>query len=72
MASARGDSKPCTHADCSGTMLFSRDPLPQTSSTLTADGERGWICSENPGHFLLALARPPAGAAAEQQPSMRR
>ena len=69
MASARGDRKPCTHAECSGTMQFSREPLVQTSSTMPADGDRGWICSENPGHFLLASARPPAEVAAEQQPS---
>jgi len=47
-------------------MQFSREPLVQTSSTMPADGDRGWICSENPGHFLLASARPPAEVAAEQ------
>jgi hypothetical protein len=41
-------------------MQFSREPLAQTSSTMPADGDRGWICSENPGHFQLASARPPA------------
>jgi Rieske Fe-S protein len=57
MVSARGDSKPCTHAGCSGTMQFGREPLRQTAFTMTADGERGWVCSENPGHFQLAAER---------------
>ena len=48
MASARGDRKPCTHVECSGTMQFSREPLAQTSSTMPADGDRGWICVRTP------------------------
>lgn len=63
MASARGDRKPCTHAECSGTMQFGREPLRQTAFTMTADGERGWVCSENPGHFQLAAERPGAETA---------
>jgi hypothetical protein len=64
MASARGDRKPCTHAECSGTMQFGREQLPETAFALTVDGEPGWICSENSGHFQLAaeFLRPEAVA----------
>lgn len=51
---ARGDRKPCTHAECAGTMQFSREPLPHTSSAMSVEGERGWACTDNPEHFLLA------------------
>jgi hypothetical protein len=56
MAAARGDRKPCTHGDCAGTMQFGREPIPQTSA-IRVDGERGWVCSEKPEHFLLASHR---------------
>lgn len=62
MAAARGDRKPCTHADCAGTMQFGREPLPQTSSAMGVEGERGWACSDNPEHFLLASHRRDAAA----------
>ncbi len=71
MAPARGDRKPCTHAQCPGTMQFSREPLPQTASTMTVDGERGWVCSENPRHFQLASERPRPEAAANSAPHAR-
>ena len=51
MTPARGDQNPCTHAECPGTMQYGRQPLTQTSPTVTVDGERGWVCSESPGHF---------------------
>ena len=51
MASARGDRRPCSHADCSGTMQFSREPLPPTPSMKVVEGQPGWVCSESPGHF---------------------
>ena len=54
MTAARGDSKRCTHADCSGTMQFGRE---QTQSATTRDGKRGWVCSENRRHFELASER---------------
>jgi hypothetical protein len=54
MASARGDRKPCTHAECPGTMQFGREPLPQVSPARPLDGERGWVCSEQRGHFQSA------------------
>ena len=57
MASARGDRKPCTHAECAGTMQFGREPLRQVAPATSGDGERGWVCSENPGHFQLAAER---------------
>jgi hypothetical protein len=57
MAAARGDQKPCTHPGCSGTMQFGREPLPKTPSMMTADGERGWVCSEKAEHFQLASER---------------
>ena len=53
MSPARGDRKPCSHADCSGTMQFGREPLPKTSN-LTAEAERGWVCSQEPEHFQRA------------------
>ncbi len=59
MASARGDRKPCTHAECSGTMQFGREPLPLRAFAMTVDGERGWVCSEDPRHFQLATAERP-------------
>lgn len=64
MAFARGDRKPCTHAECSGTMQFGREPLPERAFAMTADGERGWVCSETPRHFQLASERPRPEAAA--------
>lgn len=54
MAPARGDRRPCTHTDCPGTMQFGREPLLQVSATMRVDGERGWVCGDNPGHFQLA------------------
>ena len=53
MSAARGDRKPCTHADCSGTMQFGREPLRKTSDP-TAEAERGWVCSEKLEHFQRA------------------
>lgn len=70
MAAARGDQKPCTHSECSGTMQFGRELLPQTSAT-TIDGERGWVCSATPGHFQPASGRRPAEAARYSTPDAR-
>jgi hypothetical protein len=61
MTSARGDRKPCTYTACSGTMQFGREALPQTSSATNVDGEHGWICNENPGHFQRASECADAG-----------
>lgn len=72
MASARGDRKPCTHAECAGTMQFGREPLPQVAPAMSGDGERGWVCSENPGHFQLAAQRARREAVASSAPQARR
>ena len=61
MSAARGDRKPCTRRACPGTMQFGRQPLPNGPTLGAADGERGWICSEQAEHFQLEseLATPP-------------
>jgi hypothetical protein len=64
MAPARGDSKPCTHAECAGTMQFGREPFRQVGPAISGDGARGWVCSENPGHFRVATERERPGARA--------
>ena len=53
----RGDRKPCTHEECAGTMQFGREPLRQVAPATSGDGERGWVCSENPSHFQLPSER---------------
>lgn len=69
MASARGDRKPCTHAECSGTMQFGREQQPQAPPARPLDGERGWVCSEHPEHFRPASerVRPEAAASPAHQ-----
>lgn len=64
MSAARGDRKSCTHPGCRGTMQFGREPLPRTAEGTTADGERGWVCSQDAGHFQRAsnLLAPGPGA----------
>jgi hypothetical protein len=57
MSAARGDRKPCTRMGCPGTMQFGREPLPARPTITTADGERGWVCSEKAEHFQLAAER---------------
>jgi hypothetical protein len=51
MAAARGDRRPCTRAGCSGIMQFGREPLSPGPAARAAEGERGWICSAQAGHF---------------------
>ena len=51
MSAARGDTKPCTRVGCSGTMQFGREPLLKGPAMTAADGERGWNCNEQGGHF---------------------
>jgi hypothetical protein len=65
MSSARGDTKPCTNATCSGTMQFGRAPTGEGHFLMSTDGEPGWVCNEQPGHFELDRERParPASAA---------
>jgi hypothetical protein len=57
MSSARGDTKPCTHAPCPGTMQFGREPTGQSHFVMSTDGERGWVCNAQPGHFELDSER---------------
>jgi len=57
MAPARGDRRPCTHTDCSGTMRFGREPLPTPLSMKPAEGERGWVCSDTAAHFRPVFER---------------
>jgi hypothetical protein len=71
MASARGDRKSCTHAECVGTMQFGREPLRQVGPAMSGDGGRGWVCSENPRHFQLASERAGREAAASSEPQPR-
>jgi hypothetical protein len=40
MAPARGDSKPCTHAGCTGKMHFKRE----------LDSELRWVCGNDAQH----------------------
>lgn len=54
MAAARGDRRPCTRTGCSGTMQFGREPLPPGPTTRAVEGERGWNCSADSGHFQRA------------------
>lgn len=51
---ARGDRKPCTETRCTGTMQFSREPLPASADRRASGGARGWVCSSNTGHFRAA------------------
>ena len=41
MTTARGDSKPCTHAGCPGKMHFRREE---------ADSELRWVCDKDTDH----------------------
>lgn len=45
MTSARGDSKPCTQAGCTGRMHFRRH----------AESELRWVCDTNPLHENTTL-----------------
>jgi len=68
MASARGDRRPCSYADCSGTMQFSREPLPPTPSMKAVDGQPGWVCSESPSHFTRDSDRFPTPSTVASAP----
>ena len=58
MHPSRGDSKPCSVGDCTGTMQFGRRSqheshrggAPQAPATAASD-EPGWNCSREPAHF---------------------
>ena len=59
MRPARGDSRPCTSADCEGTMQFVRESdndarQPDRRATAVTPGgvdRMGWMCSLEPAHF---------------------
>jgi hypothetical protein len=60
MAASRGDSKPCTVANCAGKMQFGRrsDNDPPTAVTrrrgdlpAVAMDDKGWVCNANLDHF---------------------
>jgi hypothetical protein len=60
MAASRGDSKPCTVANCAGKMQFGRrsDNDPPTPVTrrrgdlpAVAMDDKGWVCNANLDHF---------------------
>ena len=71
MSSARGDRKRCTHTECVGTMQFGREPWRQVAPATSGDGERGWVCSENPSHFQLASERTRPEVRASSAPQAR-
>lgn len=52
-------------------MQFGREPLAPTSRAMSTDGERGWACGENPGHFELDSGHPRPVAAATTVPDAR-
>jgi hypothetical protein len=45
-------------------MQFGREPRSETASTMTVDGELGWVCSDNPAHFQIASERLSVGTTA--------
>ena len=57
MEPARGDSRPCTCAGCTGTMQYGREsdnhvaPALGVKSSLLSPDPKGWICSKDPDHF---------------------
>lgn len=60
MSAARGDTKPCTVLECTGTMRYGRR-LDQSDRTVpvsrgpqlvsSAEEAKGWVCSAAPEHF---------------------
>jgi hypothetical protein len=62
MTPARGDTKPCSVADCTGMMQFGRRldndawrgslvPRPIQATTPEEAETRGWVCSADREHF---------------------
>jgi hypothetical protein len=55
-----GARLPCTRTGCLGTMHYSRDlggHLQTAVSAMTAEAERGWVCSDRAGHVHQAPVR---------------
>jgi hypothetical protein len=63
MASARGDTKPCTAEGCAGTMQYDRrgdggarangPQRPEGPANFALD-DKGWVCNTEPAHFRKA------------------
>jgi hypothetical protein len=58
MTAARGDRKPCSVAECTGTMQYGRrqdqDPRSEAQRADPASGDgnvKGWVCNVVPEHF---------------------
>lgn len=60
MAASRGDSKPCTAANCPGTMQFGRRSDNDAQIVVAhrpmdlpepAMDHKGWVCNADPNHF---------------------
>jgi hypothetical protein len=60
MTASRGDSKPCTIADCPGTMRFARRSDNHAEIAVArrpmdlpdpAMDDKGWVCNADPNHF---------------------
>jgi hypothetical protein len=60
MSASRGDRKPCTAANCAGTMQFGRRSDNSLRTPVVRSGEaqlyvgmddKGWVCNTDPDHF---------------------
>lgn len=57
MEHARGDQRPCSCPGCTGTMRYGRESDNDTALARTAlispaaQDAKGWICSQDAGHF---------------------
>lgn len=54
MRPARGDSKPCTHHDCTGIMRYARPDRGTGDARTIQNDDLRWICSEESGHRSAA------------------
>jgi len=57
MPAARGDTKPCSIADCTGTMRYGRRldnvAVGARNEPRPSGDEKGWVCSLTDTHFRL-------------------
>ena len=51
---ARGDTRPCMRAGCSGQMQYGREPI-RIGGTVSTD-MHGWACAADATHFMTAAA----------------
>ena len=54
MSASRGDRRPCREPSCTGTAQFGRELLAGSRDGRPVDGQRGWVCDVNAGHFKPA------------------